>query len=210
LGLAFRACRLAPQHQPGGAPWRQGLAQWLGHGRQGLPGVAVSWRQALGLSQPAGIGRDHPIAPRIATLAEVAKEPHRGVAPGIPALEEIRLIGVEATVAEVAAPFAPRKRGGPEIALHGAQTQPDVLRNSRGRPALAVQGPDLRMQRLPAGLALDGALLCRQGDVVEWHRYGKRPVRQWHRLLVPQGIDRVECLAVRAEHLVQSLPKILK
>jgi len=210
VGLAFRAFRLAPQHQPGGSPRRQGLAQWLGHGRQGLPSVAVSGRQALGLSQPAGIGRDHPIAARIATLAEVAKQPHRGVAPGIPALEEIRLIGVEDTVAEVAATPAPGKGGCPEIALDRAQTQPDLLRNGRGRPALAVQGPDLRMQRLPAGLALDGALLCRQGAVVEWHRDGKRPVSQWHRLLVHQGIDRVECLAVRAEHLVQSLPKILK
>jgi len=56
---------------------------------------------------------------------------------------------------------APRKGGGPEIALHRAQTHPDLLRNGRGRPALAVQGPDLRMQRLPAGLALCGALLCR-------------------------------------------------
>jgi hypothetical protein len=27
--------------------------------------------------------------------------------------------------------------------------------------------------------------------------------------LVPQGIDRVECLAMRAEHLVQRFPEIL-
>src|SRR5262249_17452720 len=130
---------------------------------------SLSWRkwgQALGLSQPAGIGRDHAIAARIAPLAEVAKQAHRVVAPGIPALQEIRLIEVEATVAEVTATFASRKRGGLEIALHRAQPQPDLLRNGRGGPALVVQGPDLRMQRLTVGLALGGALLCRQGDGV--------------------------------------------
>ena len=74
---------------------------------------------------------------------------------------------------------------------------------------MAVQGPDLRMQCLPAGLALHGALLCRQGDIMGWHRDGKRPIRQRHGLLVHQGIDGVECLAMRAEHLVQDLPEIL-
>ena len=163
LGLGLRALRLASQHQPGRPARRQGLARRLGHGRQGLARAAVPGGQALGLPQAAGIGRDHAIAPRIAPLAEVAKQPHRGVAPRIPALEEIRLIGVEHTVPEVAAPSAPRKGGAPEIALHRAQTQPDLLGNGRGRPALAVQGPDLRMQRLPAGLALRRALLRRRG-----------------------------------------------
>ena len=92
-----------------------------------------------------GIGGDHPIATRIAPLAEVAKQPHGGVAPRIPALEEIRLIGVEHTVAEVAATLTPCKGGAAEIALHRAQPQPDLLRNGRSRPALVVQGPDLLM-----------------------------------------------------------------
>src|SRR5262249_61253774 len=113
-----------------------------------------------------------------------------GVASGIPALEEIRLIGVEDTVAEVAATPAPGKGGCPEIALDRAQTQPDLLRNGRGRPALAVQGPDLRMQRLPAGPAPSRAPLCRQGAVLEWHRGGKRPGRPWPPLPVPPGSAR--------------------
>jgi hypothetical protein len=127
-------------------------------------------------------------------------------------LSYIRLcyVGVKQTVPAVAATFAPSKRGRPEIALHRAQTQPDLLRNGRGRPALAVQGPDLRMQRLPAGLARCGALLGRQGDVVGWHRDGKRPIRQRHGVLVHQGIDCVECLAMRAEHLVQGFPEMLQ
>ena len=73
-----------------------------------------------------------------------------------------------------------------------------------------MQGPDLRMQCLPVGLVLRGALLCRQGDVVGWHRDGQRPISQRHGVLVPQSIDGVECLAMRAEHLVQGLPEILE
>src|SRR4029453_14354205 len=159
LGLGLSALCLAPQHQPGRAARRHGLARWLGHGRQGLPCAAVSWRQALGLPQPAGIGCDDTIAARIATLAEVAKQAHRVVAPRIPALEEIRLIRVEDTVAEVAATFAPCKGGASEITLHCAQPQPDLPRNGRCRPPLMGQGPGLRMQRLWAGLALPCALL---------------------------------------------------
>ena len=151
LCLGFGALRLAPEHQPGGPARRQGLARRLGHSGQGLARAAVPGGQALGLPQPAGIGRDHAIAPSIAPLAEVAKQPHGGIAPGIPALEQIRLIGGEHTVPEVTATFAPRKGGGPEIALHRAQTQPDLLRNGRGRPALAVQGPDL-LYAAPAGV----------------------------------------------------------
>ena len=163
----------------------------------------------MGLSQTAGIGGDHPIAARIATLAEVAKQAHRGVAPGIPALEEIRLIGGEPTLAVVTTAFASHKGGTAEIALHRTQTHPHMLRDGRGCPPLTVQGPDLRMQRLPASLALHGALLRRERDALGWHRHGHRPIRQGDGLLVHQHIDRVECLAVHAEHLVQRFPKIL-
>ena len=65
-------------------------------------------------------------------------------------------------------------------------------------------------QGLPAGLALRRALLRREGDVLRWHRHGHRPIRQWYGLLVHQHIDRIECLAVRAEHLVQRFPEILE
>jgi hypothetical protein len=87
-----------------------------------LARATVPGRQALGLPQPTGIGGDHPIAPRIAPLAEVAKQAHGGVAPRIPTFEEIGLIRVEDTVPTVATPFAPRTRGAPEVALHRAQT----------------------------------------------------------------------------------------
>ena len=132
------------------------------------------------------------------------------MAAGIPALEQIRFIGVEHTVPEVTAPFASRKGGGPEIALHRAQTHPDLLGNGRGRPALAVQGPDLRMQRLPACLALRRALLRGQGDVVGWHGHRDRPIGQRHGLLAHRVIDRIEGVALRGEHLVQGFPEILQ
>ncbi len=210
LGLSFRPLPRASQHQPGRPAWRQGLARRLSHRGQGLARAAVPGRQALSLPQAAGLRRNHAIAPSIATLAEVAKQPHRGVAPRIPALEEIRLIGVKDTLPAVTATPAPRKRGTPEIALHGAQTHPEALGNGRGRPALAVQGPDLRMQRLPARLALRCALLRREGNIVGWDGHRNRPVGERHRLLVHQGIDGIEGRLMREEHLVQGFPKILE
>jgi hypothetical protein len=119
----------------------------------------VPREQALRLTQTASIGRHHAIASSIAALTDLAKEPHGGIAASIPALEEIRLIWVEDAVPAVAPPFAPHKGGAAEIALHRAQPQPNVLGNGRSRPALVVQGPDLRMQGLPAGLAVPRALL---------------------------------------------------
>jgi hypothetical protein len=209
LGVCVGALGLAPQHQPGRPAWGQRLAGGRRHRWHGLARAAVPRRKALGLPQTASIGRDYPIAAPIAPLAEVAKQPHRVVAPRIQALEEIRLIGVEPTLAVITTTFAPCKRGALEVALHRAQPQPHVLRNGRGRPPLTVQGPDLRMQGLPAGLALRRALLRWQGDGVGWHGHGEGPIRQGDGLLVHQHIDRVEGLAVHAEHLVQRFPKIL-
>ena len=210
LCLSLGALRLVSEDEPCRPARRQRLARRLGHRGQGLSRTAVPGGQALSLPQPASRGRDHAIAPSIATLAEVAEQPHGRIATRIPALEEIRLIGGEHTVPEVAATFAPRKGRSPEIALDRAQTQPDLLRNGRGRPPLTVQGPDLRMQRLPAGLALGRTLLRWQGEVVRWHGYGERPIRQGDGLLVHQHIDRVERSALREKHLVQSLPEILE
>ena len=131
------------------------------------------------------------IAPRVAPLPELAKQPHGSVAAGIPALKEIGFRGVEHTVPVVAAAFASPKGGGPEVTLYRTQTQPDLLRNGRGRPALVVQSPDLLMQRLPACLPLCRALLHRQGDGVGWHGHGYRPIGQRHGLLAQRLIDGV-------------------
>ena len=120
LGLGLGALRLAPEHQPGRPARRQGLAWWLGHRGQGLARAAVPGGQALGLPQAAGLGRDDAIAPSVALLTELAQEPYGRGAARIPALEERRCRGGEQTVPVVAATLTPRKRGGPEITLHGA------------------------------------------------------------------------------------------
>jgi hypothetical protein len=95
--------------------------------------------------------------------------------------------------------------------LHGAQTQPDVLGNGRDGPALVVQGPDLRMQRLPAGLALLRALLGGGGRLDGgWHGHRDRPLGQQDRLLAHQGIDGLEGLFMGQKHLVERFPEILQ
>ena len=173
----------APARSPGAAS-RAGTG--LGHGRQGLARPAVPGRQALGLPQTARRGRDHPIAPRIATLAEVAKQPHRGGAPRIPALEQRRLLGVEAHGprgrCDVCAPQ--RWRSGDRAAPCADSARP--ARHGRGRPALAGQGPALRMQRLAVGLALHGARRRRRGG--SWGGTGTAiaPAGSGHGLLAHQ------------------------
>src|SRR5262245_35779524 len=159
---------------------------------------SLSWRkwgQALRLTQTAGIGRHHAIASAIAALTDLAKEPHGGIAAGIPALEQIRFIGVEQTGPRVAAALASRKRGGPEIALHRPETQPHVLGNGRARPSLLMQSPELRMQRLPVCLALPRTLLRGRGGLCGWwHGHCDHPIGQHHGLLALQGIDGIEGL----------------
>jgi hypothetical protein len=127
-------------------------------------------------------------------------------------LSYIRLcyVGVKQTVPAVAATFAPSKRGRPEIALHRAQTQPDLLRDGTGGPALAVQGPDLLMQRLPTCLALRYALLFGHGRLGGWHGHGDRPIGQRYELLAQHVIDRVEGVAMGGEHWLQGLSEILQ
>ena len=120
--------------EPGGPARCQGLARRLGNNGQGSARAAVPRGKTLSLPQAAGIGGDHPIAARITTLAEVAKQPHGGIAARIPAFEEVRFIGVEPTLSVITTAFAPCKRGALEVALDGAQTHPHVLRDGRGRP----------------------------------------------------------------------------
>ena len=120
LCLGLGTLGLAPQYQPGGPARCQRWARRLGHNWQGSARAAAPGGRALGLPPSAGIGGDHPIAARLATLAEGAKQPHGVIAPRIPALEERRLRGGAATLPAVAATSAPCKGGGPESALHRA------------------------------------------------------------------------------------------
>jgi hypothetical protein len=74
----------------------------------------------------------------------------------------------------------------------------------------AVQGPDLRMQGLPAGLALHRALLGGPWDVMGWHEHSYRLLGQRHGVLAHQVIHGIEGLLMGEEHLVQGFPEILE
>ena len=92
LRLGFCALGLAFQDQPRHPAGCQGLGDRLRHHRQALrrPGGGVD---ALGLADAADIGRDAAIAPGVPTRLDLLKELDGGVAPGVPALQEIYLIG---------------------------------------------------------------------------------------------------------------------
>lgn len=79
LRLFCRALLLAPEHQPGRPARGKGLVRGFGDDRQRLPSAALSGGQALGLRQPAGIGRDEGIAPGVAPRLEGAHPTPPGV-----------------------------------------------------------------------------------------------------------------------------------
>jgi hypothetical protein len=133
---------------------------------------------------------------------EVAKQPHRGAAPRIPAFEEGGFVGMQPAATAVTPPLAPQKGGGLEIPLHGARTAPHVLGNREDTPPLAVQGPDLLIHTLPARLPLGGALLGRRGRVCRGYGHDDHTIGHRHRLLAQRRIDRVEHRAMGGEDLI--------
>ena len=86
-----------------------------------------------------------------------------------------------------------------------------MLGDGHARPSLLMQSPDLRMQPLPACLALHRTLLCGRGGLCGWwHRHRDHPIGQQHGLLALQGIDGIEGVRIRGEDLIQSFPQILQ
>jgi hypothetical protein len=98
----------------------------------------LSGGQALSLTYAASIGGNQGIAPGIALLLEVAKEPRSRATASIPALEEGGFVRAQETPPAVTPAFAPRKGGGLEIALHGVRTHFYIACNSGDRPALTA------------------------------------------------------------------------
>src|SRR5215831_18686545 len=91
------ALGFAPQHQPRRPARRQGLGDRLRHHRQALaPALAAGW-DALSLADAADIGRDTAIAARVPAPSDLLKKLDGGMTARMPALEEIRLIGIEDT-----------------------------------------------------------------------------------------------------------------
>jgi len=143
----------------------------------------LPWSESLGLPQPTGIGGHAVIAPGVAACLQLAQQLRGGIAAGIPALEQGGFLGGEHTRAEITAAEVSHKGRTSKVLLHRAPIQPEVLRNGPRCPAFMVQGPDLLMQRLPAGLALRRMLLRRERNIVWWHGHSQRPVGQRHGLL---------------------------
>jgi hypothetical protein len=89
--------------QPGRAARGEREGSGLGHhGERLAPALAAGW-DALGLADAADRGRDAARASRVPARLELAEQLDGGVAPGVPALQEIRLRGIEDTPPIVAA-----------------------------------------------------------------------------------------------------------
>src|SRR5262249_59388798 len=121
--------------------------------RQALaPGLAARWH-ALGLADAADIGRDAAIAACVPARLDLLKELDGGVAPGIPALQEIRRIGIDDTP-PIVAPMLPDRPGRQlHIPLDRAAAATDLRGNGHGAPALAGQGPHRVIAGRPARAA---------------------------------------------------------
>ena len=202
-------CVVAPQDQPGRPAGREGRGRRLRHDGQRLaPALASGW-QALGLAQPAGIGRDTAIAPGIAPGLELPKQLHRGPAAGVPALEEIVFIGIEHAAAIAAAVLGHGPRRQPQIPLDGVPAVADLRGDGRDGPALAVQGPYRVIGGLALRRTLGGLLLGAWGRGWGWDGDRDRPIGERHRLLARRRIDGVQRGVLRREHLGQRFREIL-
>src|SRR6266478_7584711 len=163
LGLGLGALRLTAEHQPGRPTRGERLRRRLGHDGERLASALAARWYALGLADTADIGSDAARAPGVAPRLELTKELDGGVAPSIPAREDIVLRGIEDAPPVVAAmlPYGPR--GQAQIALDGAAAAPDLRGDGGGKPALAVQGPHLVIERVPPGRTLGRLLLDKRG-----------------------------------------------
>src|SRR5262249_51764588 len=204
------ALGLTPQHQPRRPARRQGLGDRLRHHRQALaPALAAGW-DALGLTDAADIRGNATIAPGVAPQLEFPKQLDGGVAAGIPALQEIVLIGIDDTASIVAPVLPPGPRRHLHIALNGTPAAAHLGGDGCRAPALAVQGPHLIIARLPAGSALGCPGLLGWGRGRRRHRDGDRAVRLWHRLLPQRGIDGLQGAVMRGEDGLQGFRQVLQ
>ncbi len=116
-----------------------------------------AWRRRL---TEAVTRRELPVYP---LRLDLLQELDGGVAPGVPALQEIRLIGIEDTPPIV----APVLRHGPrrhlQRPLDGAPAAAHLRSEGRRAPALAMQGPHRVIARLPTGGTLGHAGLLGRG-----------------------------------------------
>jgi hypothetical protein len=157
-----------------------------------------------------GIARHGRVAPSIPTLLQLPEEPQGITVPGVPAFEEIGVIGRENTAAAISTALALRQRLRAEVAIDGILANPQLLGDGPPGPPLLVQAPDPLVERPPLCLALVGQFPGRARRRWGWHRHGHRAVGSRHRCLVKGRIDRLKGVAMSVKHLVEGFGEVLQ
>jgi hypothetical protein len=111
--------------------------------------AASPWRgdSSVRVAQTLHIACDGGIAPRVPTRLELSKVLQGITTAGVPARQEIGVVGGEESTAALRATLALGQGLHPEVAEDGILAHPQVLGNGPPRPPLAVEVPDLLMER---------------------------------------------------------------
>ena len=164
----------------------QGRQRTLRRPRQ--PGVQLCW---LPLAHALGIAGNGDIPAGVTTLLELSEVSQGVAALRVPAFKEIGGRGREETAAAVTAQLALGNRGGPQRAKHRILGDSELCRDRMPWPSLAVQGPNLLIERQPLGPLL----------VYELLGYVRRRRRRH-----PDGLQH---MVMGIEHLVEGFGEVL-
>src|SRR5262249_50770883 len=139
------------EDQPG-RPARGERASWrLRHRGQWLRAAPLPGGQPLGLAHASDIERHNPILTLKALATDGPEEMGAIATPAVPPGEEGGFVGIQNTAVAAMPRLALRKRRALEVPLHGAPTEPDLVRDGVQRPALPMGGPDLVIVGPPVG-----------------------------------------------------------
>jgi hypothetical protein len=147
------------------------------------------------LPQPLRIPCHRGVAPRIAVAPDRPKAVESIPAPGIPPLEDVRLLGSQEALAFITSPFALGEGRRLEIPHHRPAPHARLLGNGARGPTLAVQCPDLLIDGEPSRPALRRLRPGLQRRYTRWHGDG-----------VPAIGLRDGCAAERCAHGFQRVP----
>jgi hypothetical protein len=139
------------EHQPGG-PAQGERASWRSrHRRPRLRALALPGGEPLGLAHASDIQGHNPIlTPK--TLAADGSEEMRAIpTPAVPPGQEGGFVRIEQAAVAAIPRLVLGERWALEVALHGAPTEPDLVRNRIQGPALPMGRPDLLVLGHPLG-----------------------------------------------------------
>jgi hypothetical protein len=208
LGVLLGALLLMPYYQPGRLTSGEEPLVGLGHHRQRLLRPSALGCLALRLAHAWGVTGDGGIAARRAPLLQRALEAPGITAAGVPPVQEIRCIRIEATVAPVTASPALGQGGWAQRAKHRLLADAELGRNGLPRPPLVGQRPHRLLALTPARPTLDRLLLSGRGR--GWDSDSDGTVRHGHPLTTDGIMDGCERLVMRGEHLLEGLHQILE